>query len=155
MAYNRECVVYCFNMQLETALREALLEDLSGPALYARIQKDDPRSPLGGLLAAGRIPINEYNAAIKWRNAHLYYLHSIQSPDDLTDGQCVEALKKYKEGVEILMDCGNRGKSPYGHSRRVFHAVCALATYEETLGDFDYMVKAARVGFAALAKSDF
>jgi hypothetical protein len=146
-------------MQLETALREAafleaLLES-GGPALYARIQKDDQRSPLGGLLAAGRIPIDEYNAASQWRNAHLNYLHSIQSSDDLTDEDCKRAADKYKEGVEILMNCGDRGKSPYGHSRRVFHAVCALATYEETLGDFEYTVKAARVGFAALAKKGF
>jgi hypothetical protein len=142
-------------MQLETALREALLEDLSGPALYARIQKDDHRSPLGGLLAAGRFPIDEYNAATQWRNAHLNYLHSIQNSDDWTDEQCKKASDKYKEGVEILMNCGDRGKSDYRHSRRVFHAVCALATYEETLGDFDYTVKAARVGFAALAKKNF
>jgi hypothetical protein len=47
--------------------------------------------------------------------------------------------------VDILM----------GEGRRVFHAVIAVATDEdpEELGDFNYTLDAAKVGFAALARA--
>ena len=72
------------------------------------------------------------------------YLASILDPDEMSDEDCERAAARYKLGTKILMDEG----------RRVFHAVCAIATYDEPngVGDPEYTAAAAKIGFAALAK---
>ncbi len=62
----------------------------------------------------------------------------------MSDEDCENADLSYKRGVKLLMDQG----------RRVFHSVSSIATYEEPeeLGDFKYTLKAAKVGFNALAR---
>lgn len=112
-----------------------------------RINQERKRSGDAGLeslLWRGLISQEEYNAAVRWRIVHLAYLQSIENPDQMLDEDCENATQGYKRGVEILEAKG----------RRVFHAVSAVATYEDTeeLGDFAYTLAAARVGFAALAR---
>lgn len=106
----------------------------------------DPRLDcvLGRLSAGGRISKEEYRAAVKWRAIHLAYLHSIQAPEDLSDWECERAASLYKMGCKVLMASG----------KRVFHAVSAIATYDEAeeLGDFEFTLAAARIGFARLAR---
>lgn len=109
------------------------------------IERDKPETGLEGLFFRGRISQNELNAAVRWRTVHLAYLQSIQHPEEMSDEDCENAAISYKRGVKILEDKG----------KRVFHAVSSIATYEdpEELGDFEYTLAAARVGFAALASS--
>lgn len=105
----------------------------------------DPRleCTLGRVRADGQISEPEYNAGVKWRTAHAAYMHSIVSPDDLSDDDCERAAKGYKRGVAILEQ---RGK-------RVLHAVNAIAVFDEPeeLGDFEYTLQAAKIGLSALA----
>lgn len=123
-------------------------ERLAGSMPHRRGFADplDPKleCPLGRLAARGIITRDELLAAEAWRNIHLAYLSYIQAPEEFDDALAEEIEHKYKRGLAILMDCG----------RRVFHAVSALAVYEdpEELGDFEYTSRAAKIGFAALAK---
>jgi hypothetical protein len=100
------------------------------------------RDGLEGLLERGKISQFEYNGAVRWRLVHLAYLQSIKEPDSMSDEDCENAAISYRRGVKLLEDKG----------RRVFHAVSSIATYEDNeLGDLDYTLAAAKVGFAALA----
>jgi hypothetical protein len=110
---------------------------------------DIPTDPLlectlGRLLVRGKITLEEFNAAVKWRSAHMAYLASILDPDGMSDDDCENAAARYKQGTRILMNEG----------RRVFHAACAIATYDEPngIGDLEYTTAAAKIGFAALAR---
>lgn len=87
----------------------------------------------------------EYLAGVKWRNVYASYLHSIQSPEDMTDEDCAVAQKAHDRGIKILEDEG----------KRVSHAVNAIVVYEdpEELGDYQFTITAARIGLAQLAKN--
>jgi hypothetical protein len=99
---------------------------------------------LGRLFVRGKFTLEEFNAAVKWRSAHMAYLASILDPDGMSDEDCENAASRYKQGTRILMNEG----------RRVFHAACAIATYDEPngIGDLEYTTAAAKIGFAALAR---
>ncbi len=107
----------------------------------------DPRleSLLGRMRVKNRITESEYQAGVKWRNSYTSYIHSIERPDDLTDDECENASEAYHRGIKILEAKG----------KRVLHAVNSIAVFEdpEELGDFEYTLKAAQIGLAALATS--
>lgn len=105
----------------------------------------------------------ELLAAEKWRNVYLAYLRSI-SDDEMPDDKCEAAKAAYLRGVEILeaQDLSRTYRTPDGRLRddykkrkRVFHAVNAVCVYGEPdeLGDRDFIMAAAKVGLADLAKS--
>jgi hypothetical protein len=125
--------------------------------------QDFNTSPLGRLAHAGRITRAEYEAGVRWRDVYLGYLKSIGAPepygnsggslDAYSDELCEELKRKYLAGVKILESCGvPRGK--YTKSKRVLHAVNAVAVFEESeeLGDFEFTAAAAKIGLAALAQ---
>lgn len=126
----------------------------------------DPRheSPLGRLRLGGRITEREYHAGCQWRNIYFNWLHSIGAPNPnpaaidygavsseqaplgaVDDDERDEAIAKaFKGGEAVLKLLGPR----------VFHAVSAIAVYEEPeeLGDFQFTARAAKIGLAALAE---
>lgn len=128
----------------------------------------DPRleCPLGRLRLSHRISESEYRAGCRWRNIYSNWLHSIGAPNpnpsaidygaDVHDGQEFmgsgvddderdEAIAQaFRAGEQVLKRLGPRA----------FHAVSAIAVYEETeeLGDFQFTARAAQRGFAALAE---
>ncbi len=133
----------------------------------------DPRleCPLGRLRLKGRITEAEYQAGCRWRNIYHDWLRSIGAPSPspaavdygavsdrqellgsargaisaATEDERDEAIAKaFKIGEQVLKKLGPR----------VFHAVSAIAVYEEPeeLGDFEFTAKAAKVGLAALAE---
>ena len=139
-------------MQLNAALRERNRSDyeraITASESPHRRDFDDPLDPrlecqLGRLRVSNQISEAEYQAGVKWRNAHQLYMHSIQSPDDMTDEQCEVALRAYERGRKELDGCGSR----------VLHAVNSITVYEdpEELGDYQFTITAARVGLSALA----
>lgn len=100
-------------------------------------------SPLGRMLLDKRITEPEYNAGCQWRGIYADWLHSIScDPDDVSDAKAEATAKSFKSGVRVLKALGDR----------VFHAVNAVAVYEETedLGDFEFTAEAARRGLHAL-----
>jgi hypothetical protein len=133
--------------------RQRLNEALKNPKRRAAPDPLDPRleSPLGRARIAGDISEYEFNAGVKWRNAHSLYMRSIMKPEDLTEERCETALKDYQRGIKILLNCGN--PPPGKRSVRVLHAVNAIAVFDEPeeLGDFEFTLKAARVGLSALS----
>ena len=116
------------------------------------LPQDSNECPLGRLAASGKISKTEYDAGVKWRTVYLGYLQSIGAPEpygssdriEMSDDDCEHYAKSHKRGCDIL---NARGK-------RVFHAVNAIAVYEEpeTLGDYEFTSKAAKIGLAALAR---
>lgn len=97
-----------------------------------------------------KISEQEYLAGEKWRNVYLAYLQSIgapapygSNPDEISDQDCEQVALAYKRGVKILE----------GRGKRVLHAVNSLSVFEdpEELGDFNYTLAAAKVGFSALS----
>jgi hypothetical protein len=123
----------------------------------------DPRleCPLGRARARNKITEAEYLAGVKWRDVFLTYLQSIGAPypfcqsvdgggvvtgdpEELSDETCERAAELYKRGVSILMERG----------RRVYHAVNAVAVYEESeeLGDHEQTLRSARIGLSELSK---
>lgn len=125
-------------------------------ALRERNQSFSPQDrfecPLGRLAEAGKISKAEYEAGVKWRTVYLGYLQSIGAPEpygssdriEMSDEDCEHFAKSHKRGCAILNALG----------KRVFHAVNAIAVYEEpeTLGDFAYTTAAAKKGLAVLAR---
>ncbi len=108
-------------------------------------------SPLGRLRIGVEISEASYQAAIKWRDIYLTYLRSIGSPSpygldviEFSDEDCEKAKELFMRGQKILNDMG----------RRVFHAVNAIAVFEEPedLGDPAFTLQAAKRGFDALAE---
>jgi hypothetical protein len=122
-------------------------------------------SPLGRLRLSGRLTEREYNAGCRWRNIYFNWLRSIGAPNPhpaaidygavvndqepmsgaVNDDERDEAIAKaFKGGEQVLKKLGPR----------VFHAVGAVAVYEEPeeLGDFQFTARAAKLGLAALAE---
>lgn len=120
--------------------------------------------PLGRLRLSNKISEAEYQAGCRWRTIYGNWLQSIGAPSpfpasvgigtgghtqELLDGSglddemCEMIAKAFKLGTKTLKDIGPR----------VFHAVNAIAVYEEPeeLGDFEYTTKAAKKGLAALS----
>jgi hypothetical protein len=119
--------------------------------------------PLGRLSVSGVISEREYKAGCQWRAIYHSWLCSIGAPNpfpsalglggggssqeplsSVFDDEREEAIARaFKLGASVLKDCGHR----------VFHAVNAIAVYEEPeeLGDFEYTSRAAKIGLAALA----
>lgn len=120
--------------------------------------------PLGRIFLQGAITEAEYNAGCRWRRIYYDWLMSIGAPspfpaaidldsvtiaqapltDDFDNQRAERAAKAFKTGEKILRAKGVR----------VFHAVNAIAVYEEPeeLGDWEYTLAAARRGFSALAE---
>jgi hypothetical protein len=117
--------------------------------------------PLGRARVRNKITEAEYLAGIKWRDVFLTYLQSIGAPypfcqsvgagfvvtgepEELPDEVCERAAELYKRGLAILMESG----------RRVYHAVNALAVYEESegLGDYEQTLNSARLGLSELSR---
>jgi hypothetical protein len=124
-------------MQLTAALREREADDrdrveraIKNPN---RASFEDPldsrlECPLGRLRVRGEIPEHEFQAGVKWRGVYSAYLHSIQSPDEVSDEDCAAAVAAHQRGLRILEAKG----------KRVHHAVNSIAVFEdpEELGDF-------------------
>jgi hypothetical protein len=108
---------------------------------------------LGRLRYENRITQPEYLAGDKWRKAYLDWIKSIEAPDEMSDDECEAAKARYLKGLHIL-EAQDLTK-PYCKRKRVVHAVNSIAVFEdpEELGDFEYTLKAARVGLADLSKS--
>lgn len=116
--------------------------------------QDFKTTTLGRLAHEGKISRVEYEAGTRWRSVYLDYLKSIGAPEpfgnsdeslnDFPDAWCEELKRKYLEGVRVLETQG----------KRVLHAVNAVAVFDEPeeLGDFEFTVKAAKIGLDALAR---
>jgi len=109
-------------------------------------------SLLGRLRYQGRITQAEYLAGDKWRNVYLNWISSIESPDSMSDDDCATAKEQYLKGLAILE--AHDPTKKYQKRKRVVHAVNAIAVFEdpEELGDFEFTLKAARVGLSDLSK---
>jgi hypothetical protein len=96
----------------------------------------------------GTITEAEYEAGFRWRNVYITWLRSIGAPgyedQDLDDELCEAIAKAMRAGEAILKALGPR----------VFHAVNAIAVYEEAegLGDFERTAASAKKGLSALAE---
>lgn len=108
-------------------------------------------SLLGRLCFERRITQAEYIAGGKWCKAYLAWIKSIEAPEEMTQDECASARSDYEKGLKILEspDATNR----YQKRKRVVHAVNSIAVFEdpEELGDFEFTLKAARVGLEDLA----
>jgi hypothetical protein len=126
-------------------------ETAGGSAHHGRDQRLG--SLLGRLRYENRITQPEYLAGDKWRKAYLDWIKSIEAPDEMSDDECEAAKARYLKGLHIL-EAQDLTK-PYCKRKRVVHAVNSIAVFEdpEELGDFEYTLKAARVGLADLSKS--
>lgn len=112
----------------------------------------------GGGRFAAAIPkgfFTEYEllAAERWRDVYLSYLRTII--DEYPDHVCESAKSKYLQGLEILeaQDLSER----YCKRKRVVHAVNAVCVYGEPdeLGNVEFVLIAAKAGFADLARHNF
>lgn len=159
-------------------IRISAFREIEDPRSYtARLQPHrrnladplDPRAecPLGRMSLRGQITLAEYEAGCRWRSIYHNWLQSIGAPnpfpaaidwggshsegqaplssvsDELDDERAEAIAKAFKSGESTLKKLGVR----------VFHAVNAVAVYEEPeeLGDFEFTAKAAKKGLAALA----
>lgn len=113
----------------------------------------------------GLISEVEYQAGIRWRNVYHKWLHSIGAPNPfpaavdangsfgrqnpMDDGSIDDELA---EAIQRSMRAGEKALKMQG--ARVFHAVNAVAVYEEPeeLGDFDLTSAAAKKGLKALVE---
>lgn len=127
-----------------------LTEEVGGSPPIGEDQRNG--SLLGRLRFERRITHAEYIAGGKWCKAYLAWIKSIEAPEEMTQDECVSARKDYEKGLEIL-----EGRTPtqwgYQKRKRVVHAVNSVAVFEdpEELGDFEFTLKAARVGLQDLA----
>lgn len=137
------------------------------PHRRGKIDPLDPRheSPLGRLRLSGRITEREYNAGCQWRNIYFSWLHSIGAPNPNPAAIDYGAVVDKQEPMGAVADNDERdeaiAKAFKGGEAvlkrlgpRAFHAVGAIAVYEETeeLGDFQFTARAAQKGLAALAE---
>jgi len=107
------------------------------------------QSPLGRLAVSGAITQREYEAGRRWHNIYSQYLRCIGAPAPYGsaempgDDECETWTALFKRGRQLLEAKG----------KRVFHAVNAIAVYEEPeeYGDSEFKVAAAKVGLSALA----
>lgn len=122
---------------------------LDQPHRRGAVDPLDPRleCPLGRLRLSGRITEAEYRAGCQWRGIYHRWLSSIGAPDhpppDCSDEEAEAIARTFKIGERVLKALGPR----------VFHAVSAVAVYEEPeeLGDFEFTAIAAKKGLTALA----
>jgi hypothetical protein len=152
-----------------TALRNRQDESRIAAAIKNPNRRDfaDPLDPklecnLGRLRARGKITEAEYLAGVRWREVYGEYLSAIgapfpfcQSPAGyglvspatpfMPDEICENLTATYKAGIRILEAKG----------KRVRDAVNAICVYDEPeeLGDFEYTLKAARIGLADLSRN--
>lgn len=125
----------------------------------------DPRNecPLGRLRLSNRITDAEYSAGCRWRAIYHSWLSSIGAPNpfpaavDWGGARVQEPLQSNvdDERAEMIAQAfriGERALKKLGP--RVFHAVNAVAVYEQTedLGDFEFTARAAKKGLAELAE---
>lgn len=118
-----------------------------------RAEKDRRRderlgSLLGRLRFENRITEPEYQAGLKWHKTYWAWIKSIQEPDECGDEYCEIAKASYLRGLAVL-----ESAIPGKKRTRVVHAVNAVAVFEEPeeLGEFEYTLRAARVGLSDLA----
>lgn len=116
--------------------------------------QDFRTTTLGKLAHDGHISRVEYEAGARWREIYWAYLQSIGAPEpygnsgdslnEFSDSRCEDLKQKYMTGVKVLESCG----------KRVLHAVNAVAVFDEPeeLGDFEFTMKAAKIGLDALAR---
>ena len=121
--------------------------------------------PLGRLLLTGKISKEQYGAGVRWRDLSVKYLAAIGAPypfarsvgeascttgsefsdilDEFYQEQLEDIERAYKRGMKVLIAKG----------RRVFHAVQSIVVYEEPeeLGDFEFTLRAAKVGLSEIA----
>lgn len=139
-------------MELNAALRERNREDFDRVERASqnpnRRDFSDPldsrlECPLGRLRVNKKITEEEYQAGVKWRTIYNAYMRTIRNPEDCKDEECLDAQEDFRRGLKILE----------AHGNRVYHAVNAVAVYEEPeeLGDFEFTSSAAKIGLAALA----
>jgi hypothetical protein len=114
-------------------------------------------SLLGRLRFERRITQAEYLAGDNWRQVYLAWIKSIESPEEMQprkDGRCACEVAKdqYLKGLRIL-EAQTPSQWGYQKRKRVVHAVNSIAVFEdpEELGDFEFTLKAARVGLKDLA----
>ena len=108
-------------------------------------------SPLGRLAVDGTITQREYEAGRRWHNIYSQYLRCIGAPAPYgsaelpSDDECEAWTAMFKRGRKLLEAKG----------KRVFHAVNAIAVYEEPeeYGDKEFKIGAAKIGLAVLADS--
>lgn len=114
---------------------------------------DDGGGRFAAAIPQGFFTEHELLAAERWRNVYLAYLRTIV--EEYPDHVCEDAKSKYMRGLEILeaQDLSQR----YCKRKRVVHAVNAVCVYGEPdeLGDANFVLSAAKVGFADLAKNNF
>ena len=111
----------------------------------------DRKSPLGKLLEAREISQDEYNAGYRWGQIYLKYLicigappHDSKSYELPSDDECSKSTSDFTKYSQILID----------HGKRVFHAVNAVAVYDDDeYGDPKFRIAAAKIGLKALAAS--
>jgi len=110
----------------------------------------DRKTPLGHLLDQREISQAEYNAGYRWGQTYHKYLicigappHDAKSYELPSDKECRECTNDFEKYSKILIDEG----------KRVFHAVNAVAVYEDTeYGDPEFRIGAAKIGLQALVK---
>lgn len=127
----------------------------------------DPRNecPLGRLRLRNKITEAEYQAGCRWRTIYHNWLNSIGAPNPFpasvgigTGGHTQELLDASgidDEMAEVIARAFRAGEAVLKRQGvRVFHAVNAVAVYEEPeeLGDFEFTAKAAKRGLAALSE---
>lgn len=122
--------------------------------MYLAVENwDDGGGRFAAVFPRGFFTEHELLAAERWRNVYLTYLRTIV--EDYPDHVCESAKSKYMEGLEILesQDLSER----YCKRKRVVHAVNAVCVYGEPdeLGDANFVLSAAKVGFADLARNNF
>lgn len=114
---------------------------------------DDGGGRFAAAIPAGFFTEHELLAAERWRDVYLSYLRTIV--DEYPDHVCESAKSKYMQGLEILeaQDLSER----YCKRKRVVHAVNAVCVYGEPdeLGNTEFVLSAAKVGFADLARNNF
>ncbi len=149
----------------ETPIDSRLATAINQPHRKMALDPLDHRleCPLGRMRISGKITEREYDAGVRWRNIYHAWLTSIGAPspfpsavdssadmvqnllDDsgMDDEACEAFAQSFRAGERVLKNLGPR----------VFHAVGAVAVYEEPeeLGEFEFTARAAKIGLAALA----
>jgi hypothetical protein len=116
-------------------------------------RREDNQSKFPIPLSSSLFTEAELLAAEKWRNTYLAYMRSLED-SDISDERCEAAKSDYMRGIKIL-EAQDLSKKPYCKRKRVLHAVNAVCVYgePEELGDRDFILAAAKVGLADLARN--
>lgn len=134
------------------------------PHRRGRADPLDPRleCSLGRMLIDRRITQSEYDAGCRWRNIYHGWLCSIGAPNPFPAAINLDDVGGVQDPLNAHIDddlaeafaksfrIGERALKAVGV--RAFHAVNAIAVYEEpeSLGDFEFTARAAKRGLAAL-----